>query len=359
MNEAFKGRRRVAMPAAWPQVSAELARSAEPEIRRQSRFLAITFGDQRALAAARADVADGWVELEVRRALLAALLRVHDSGLAATLRGLLKEPGLRREALRGLATYDDPETAEQILALYPALEPAERRDALNTLAARPAWAAALLKAVGSKRVPAQDLPAEVIRQIRNLKVPALDEQLAQVWGTVRDTPADRAGLIARYRYTLRVSPSFVPDPRLGRAVFARVCQQCHTLFGTGGTVGPDLTGSNRADLDYILSNVLDPSALIGNDYQAQVIATTDGRVLTGIIRAEDSNAVTLATANEVIVVPAREIEARRTSAQSMMPDGLWDGLSEREIRALLAYLASPAQVDLPETAEPAERAGPQ
>jgi putative heme-binding domain-containing protein len=317
------------------------------------------FGDPSVLSKAREDVASADVKLEDRRALLAALLRVHDPGLAPTLQALLKQPALRREALRGLAAYDDAETPEQILALYPALGAAERRDALNTLASRPASAAALLDAIGGKRVAAQELPAEVIRQIRNLKVASLDAQMGRVWGTVRDTPADRAEVIARYRYTLRVSPSFVPDPRLGRAVFARVCQQCHTLFGTGGTVGPDLTGSNRADLDYILANVLDPSALIGNDYQAQIVATTDGRVLTGIVRAEDNDAVTLATANEVIVVPKKEIEERRTSAQSMMPDDLWSALSEREIRALVAYLASPEQVALPEGAEPAGSIGPQ
>jgi putative membrane-bound dehydrogenase-like protein len=358
MNEAFKGRRSVPMPERWPQVSAALARSDDPQTRTLARFLALTFGDPAATSAARADLADDRVSLDDRRALLAALLRIRDPALGATLQALLQAPGLRGEALRGLAAYDNPDTAEQILALYPTFGPADRRDALNTLAARPASAAALLTALGAKRVPSQDFPAEVIRQIRNLKVAALDAQLAKVWGTMRDTPADRAALIARYRYNLGISPNFVPDARLGRVVFARVCQQCHTLFGTGGTVGPDLTGSNRADRDYILSNVLDPSALIGNDYQAQIVATSDGRVLTGIVRAEDNDALSLTTANEVVVIPKKEIAERRTSTQSMMPDDIWAPLSEAEIRGLLAYLASPAQVPLPETAEAAAPAGP-
>jgi putative membrane-bound dehydrogenase-like protein len=359
LNDAFQGRRAVAMPASWPQIASALGSSTDPEVRRQTCFLALTFGDQAALREAREAVLDRRRGgLDERRALLAALLKIHDPALAATLQALLQERELRREALRGLAAYDEPGTADRILALYATFDPAERRDALGTLAARADSAAALLNAVAAKQVPASDLPAEIIRQIRNLKTPALDERLAKVWGTVRDTPTDRNQLIARYRYNLRISPNFVPDPRLGRAVFARVCQQCHTLFGTGGTVGPDLTGSNRADLDYILSNVLDPSALIGNDYQAQIIATTDGRVLTGIVRAEDNDAVTLATANETIVVPKNEIQERRTSAQSMMPDDLWAPLSEAEVRALLAYLASPAQVPLPENAAPAASGNP-
>ncbi len=87
--------------------------------------------------------------------------------------------------------------------------------------------------------------------------------------------------------------------------------------------------------------------MIGKDYQAHVIATTDGRVLTGIIRAEDKDSITLVTANETITLPKNEIEDRRTSEQSMMPEDLWKPLSEFEIRSLVSYLASPAQVPLP------------
>ena len=110
---------------------------------------------------------------------------------------------------------------------------------------------------------------------------------------------------------------------------------------------PDLTGSNRADLDYLLANMLDPSALIGKDYVAHVIGTTDGRVLTGLIKAEDKDTITLVTANETVILPKSEVEARRSSDQSMMADDLLKPLSEHEIRSLVHYLASPAQVPLP------------
>ncbi|HEX8202063.1 MAG TPA: c-type cytochrome, partial [Isosphaeraceae bacterium] len=161
----------------------------------------------------------------------------------------------------------------------------------------------------------------------------------RAWGTSRETTPDRARLIAHWKATLTAPPARRPDPALGRAVFARTCQQCHTLHGEGGKVGPDLTGSNRADLDYLLANVLDPSALIGKDYLAHVAATADGRVLTGIIRAEDRDSLTLVTANETVVLPKAEIEERRASETSMMPEGLWDPLTEHEVRSLVAYLA--------------------
>jgi putative heme-binding domain-containing protein len=150
---------------------------------------------------------------------------------------------------------------------------------------------------------------------------------------------------------LAKKPDHAPDAMLGRAVFAKACAQCHVLFGVGGKVGPELTGSNRRDLDYVLQNVLDPSALIGKDYLAHVLATTDGRVLTGIIRAEDKDAVTLVTANETLTLPRAEIEARKPSEASMMPDDLLKPLSDFDTRSLIAYLASPSQTPMLATPE--------
>ena len=72
------------------------------------------------------------------------------------------------------------------------------------------------------------------------------------------------------------------DPRKGRVLFARTCMQCHTLFDAGGKVGPELTGANRQDLDYLLSNILDPSAVMGKDYQATTIRTKSDRIVTGL-----------------------------------------------------------------------------
>ena len=203
-------------------------------------------------------------------------------------------------------------------------------------------------------MPRSDLTADLVRQVRNFKDVEIDKWINRVWGVTRETSADRARAIARYKTLLISKPARSPDPSLGRGVFARTCQQCHTLFGVGGQVGPDLTGSNRSDLDYVLSNVLDPSALIGKDYLAHVIATADGRILTGIIRAEDKDTLTLVTANETITLPKSDVEQRRQSDQSMMPEDLWTPLSEHEVRSLVSYLASPAQVPLP-VGEPARK----
>lgn len=136
------------------------------------------------------------------------------------------------------------------------------------------------------------------------------------------------------------------DPSRGRAVFAKVCMQCHTLFGAGGKVGPELTGSNRADLDYLLVNIMDPSAVVGKDYMATLFRTKGGRVITGIVKQEDPNAVTVATENDTLVLSVQDIEARKPSDISMMPEGLLQNLTPGQRQDLLSYLRSPAQVEM-------------
>jgi len=129
-------------------------------------------------------------------------------------------------------------------------------------------------------------------------------------------------------------------------VFARVCQQCHTLFDTGGKVGPELTGANRADLDYVLQNIIDPNAIIPNDYRTSTLETKDERVITGIVTKQDNNAVTIVIPNDTVVVPQTDIKSLTQSEISMMPEGLLQSMTVDEIRDLLAYLKSPQQVPM-------------
>jgi putative heme-binding domain-containing protein len=148
---------------------------------------------------------------------------------------------------------------------------------------------------------------------------------------------------------LALSPGVRPANRAsGRAVFSRTCQQCHTLFGSGGKVGPDLTGSNRADLDYLLENIVDPNAVIPNDYRTWTVETKDDRVITGVMKFQDEKLVTLATATEPVTVPRAEIRAIEQSDYSMMPEGLLTALGDDEKRDLFAYLRGSTQVQAPQ-----------
>ena len=145
-----------------------------------------------------------------------------------------------------------------------------------------------MSAVSSGALPKTDLTAELIRSLRNLKNPELIAELDKVWGTVRESSADKKMIIDHYMRVYHAGGSQPGDASRGRAVFNRTCQQCHTLFGEGGKVGPDLTGSNRGDLGYILENVVDPNAVIPNDYRAWNVETTDDRNVTGIVKQQSA-----------------------------------------------------------------------
>jgi putative heme-binding domain-containing protein len=259
----------------------------------------------------------------------------------------LQTADLRSDALRGLAAYDDPGAASAILAIYPQFSNAEKKDALNTLASRATFAKPFLAAIEQKKVSSKDLTAEVIRQLRNLKNPEIDQQLQKVWGAFHEVSADKKAEIARYTGIYRAGGSTPGDASRGRAVFAKTCQQCHTLFDAGGKVGPDLTGSNRSDLGYILENMVDPNAVIPNDYRTSTIELKDDRVITGIIKQQDANALTIVTANEQLVIPRNEIVKIQDSNVSMMPEGLLANLTDQEVRDLIYYLGRPGQVPLP------------
>jgi putative heme-binding domain-containing protein len=353
LQDGLHGRRQVAMPPAWPRVAPKLLRSPDAEVRNRASALAVKFGDRTAFAEMRRVLAAPDADPAARQQALASLLAAQDKDLAPMLQRLVSDPDLRGAALRGLAAYDDPRTPGAILGGYGSYKTDEKRDAVNTLASRPAYGRALLDAVAAGKVPAADVSADVVRQLRNLRDADLDRRVAEVWGIVRATPKERQQQIARYRQLLTAAAP-APDLSLGRAIYARTCGQCHTLFGTGGKVGPDITGSNRANVDYLLENILDPSAVIPKEYAATVLELKSGRFVTGIVRGESPAALTVVTANETLTVPRDEIESRRTSDTSMMPEDQLKPMTDAEVRALMAYLQSPRQLPILATADTAK-----
>jgi putative membrane-bound dehydrogenase-like protein len=350
MREGLKGHRRVPMPSGWSDVYSGLSQSTSAEVRHLTTLVAVTFGDARALKVLRDVVVSATADPVERQSALASLLDAPDEQLSPVLQRLLSDPVLRAAALRGLASVNDPKIPEVVLRAYPSLDSHEKRDALSTLASRAGYGKALIEAVANKRIPSTDVSAEIVRQLRSLRDPGLDQRIADVWGIVRTTPVDRARMIRDHRRMLTASDR-PPDLSLGRAIFAKVCQQCHTLFGTGSKVGPELTGSNRANLDYLLENILDPSAVIPKEYAATLIELKSGRFVTGLVRGETPAALTVITANETLTIPRSDIESIRPSDVSMMPDDLLKPLTKEEVRSLIAYLQSPAQVPILATPE--------
>lgn len=354
VNAALEGRPHVDAPEQWKQVRQKLANVTDAQVRAQLQSLGAVFGDESALAALRTVAGNSALSAEERRKAIDSLIRANDPNLASLLVPLLNDPAVREASLAGLAASNDPRSAQAIIAAYASFDLPARRAALNALASRVAFAQALADAVNQKKIPPGDLTAATARQLRDLDDSGINAFVAQHWGVARVTPQEKAQEIARRKQMLLAPKLVAPDPSRGRAVFARTCAQCHTLYGEGGKVGPDLTGSNRADLDYILQNVVDPSAVIAKDYQVTTIRTKDKRILTGIAH-DGEHAIRVTSETGEVIVPKNQIDRMKLSDLSMMPEGLLNGLSENEVEDLVAYLQTARQTPLPATAPSAAK----
>ncbi len=343
-REALRGRKHVAQPEGWTEAFAALVSRRDLGVIEYALLLGLDVDEPKAVRVLRSIALDKETPVEERSRMLAALVERHVPKLATDLQALTGDRALRGLALRSLAAYDDPTTPEIILRHYADYSPAEREDAIATLAARPAWAKALLEALGRGQIPRREVSVSIARQLQAFGDQRINEQLEKVWGKVQPTSKAKAGLLTKYKSLLASASSQPADPSRGRAVFNRTCLACHRLYDAGGDIGPDLTGSDRANADYILENVLDPSAAVSRDYTITNVATSDGRLIAGIIREQNDASLVIQTANERIVVPREDIEAIKPSSNSMMPEGQLETLSDQEIRDLFAYLASSSQV---------------
>jgi len=342
--KGLEGTRSVTMPNEWPSVYAILRKSGDSSVREQAMRLALIFDDTDAIHSLIEEANNPQARGVDRQRAIDALVAKRVPGFDSTLLTLIRDEATRRPALRGLAQYNHPDTAATILDVYSLAEDAARQDALQTLAARPAWARAMLDALRTKHIPRKDITAFTARQIHSLGDKQLSADVDTLWGQVRETPKDRIRIISEYKRRLTADALSSSNRSLGRTLFAKTCGNCHRLFDAGATIAPDLTGAQRTNIDYLLLNLIDPSSSISKDFQMQIIETTDGRVVTGLVVAESENAVTIQTPNDKVVIPANEIEQRVASGVSMMPEGMLQRLTYEEVRDLFAYLSGPRQV---------------
>lgn len=335
------------MPEDWPKVVEKLASSDDPKLLRTIQSLSVGFGDSSIFPLLRETVDDATADIALRREALTTLARGGDPGLEDLAVRLLDDPALRSAALPLLARFDSPQIPAAILERYSQWDAATQRTALDTLVSRSSHAAALLDAVADGRIARTNLSAVHAGKIRQLGDAELEDRLTELWGSVGNTPEEIQKEIERMRaeYTPEVLAS--ADPVHGRLLYAKSCGQCHRLFGEGGEIGPDLTGANRGNLDYLLENILAPNALVGKDYQAVSVLTVDGRVVTGLVSEQTDAAIVLHDAEKVVTIPRSEIEEVADTVRSVMPEGILQPFSDSEVADLLAYLQSSSQTPLP------------
>ncbi|MEO1524154.1 MAG: PVC-type heme-binding CxxCH protein [Planctomycetota bacterium] len=347
VTEALSRQGKLNMPPEWPAVFAKLVQSSDAQLRDQILAISVKFGDSSMFPTLRKIAGDSSANIESRKNSLAALVSGKDSELVPVLLDLLGDNAMRLPALQAMSRYEADSIPNAIIANFGHYSSEAQSAAIATLASRASYASRLLDAVGDETIQRDQLTAFTVRQLLLFNDSALNEKIERNWGQIAKSSGGKENRIAAMKKQYDQATLAAANLPNGRELYVKTCAKCHVLFGEGGKIGPDITGSNRADLDYLLHNVIDPNALIGKDYQTTQLVTADGRVLLGLLKDETETAITLQTADELVVVEKDDIDARKLSTTSMMPEGQLDTMEPEQIRDLLAYLASPMQVPLP------------
>jgi putative membrane-bound dehydrogenase-like protein len=352
LTEGFAGWRQAPQPAAWQELIAAVralpAEARTPLLQQTADELSVLFGDGRALAAIRATALDRTAPAAMRRKALTTLIEARPPDLQELCQTLLADRLLQATAARGLALADDPATAQLLVDASRRARGEDREAILAAIASRPSFAAALLTAMETATIKAEDLPAAVVRQIHALGDVELSRRLTAAWGQLRESPAEKRQQIAALAEMLAGADQPSTDLAAGRLLFQKTCGSCHQLYGEGGNLGPDLTGSGRHDLGYLLENIVDPSAVVNRNWRLSLVLLADGRVLSGVILDQNNKTLTLQTLQERLTIPVAEVDEISPTDRSPMPDGLLDQLTGQQIRDLIGYLRHPTQVPLPE-----------
>jgi putative heme-binding domain-containing protein len=190
--------------------------------------------------------------------------------------------------------------------------------------------------VDGGRLKKEQIPVANVLAIQGFKDPTCDVLIQKHWGRLSRSSEEKERQVAQVREFLAAGKG---DAQQGREIFQRSCATCHTLNGEGAKIGPDLTGYERDNLDFILPAIVDPSLAIREEYTAFNVETKDGQTITGFIVEQTPSAVTLTdVSGKRLVLPRRDIENLQASALSLMPEGLLDPLQPQEVRDLFAYL---------------------
>ena len=323
-------------------------------------LLAVSWGDPRGLPHVRRSFATRGLQPDLRLKALAALIAAKDDGVLESVVAALIDKSeisnFKSQILSALGRLDDPKVADLVLTRYATLEPELQPAAVELLTQRANWSKQLLARVADKKIAATAINVNQARRIQALKDAELSALLSRHWGQVRDTRSpDREKVVTEMRSLIRQKPG---DPFAGEKVFKRVCAACHKIHGEGPDIGPDITLNGRNDFNQLLSNVFDPSLVIGAGYRVCTVVNKAGRVQSGLLVEDSPQRVVLkpvdvaaksrsvaapdapvaVAVGKLEIIPRDDIDEFKINELSLMPEGIEKQLTPQEITDLFAFL---------------------
>ena len=338
----LSGAREVDVPASWSSLRLKLSRSKNDEIIKLVSQLSQIFGDRSISEDALKLLLNKSASIADRREALTGLIAMRFQELPPKLEFLL-ETELQVDAIRAYSFFDYPQAPSVLLSAYSKFNTEAKRVTVDTLASRLSYAKELLGALKEGKIEKSDIPTYTVRSLQSI----LGSSFVKAYGKVSEVGEGKDRMIAKYRQKILAADFAKADVSQGRVVYQQVCGACHIMYGEGGKIGPELTGSNRANLDYFLLNVLAPSYDVPEGYRMVTVTSRDGQVFVGNVVEEDASKVVLNMVGQKTVVAKSDIKSRQTSRVSMMPEGLLNPLQDKQILDLIAYMRTEQQVPLP------------
>jgi putative heme-binding domain-containing protein len=247
-------------------------------------------------------------------------------------------PTLASGLVESLARGESPKVGPSLLEALPSLTPSVRPTILKTLLARREWTTALVDGLERGIIRPSELTLDQKQALASHPEAALRDRAKRLFEQGGGLPdADRQKVIDR------LSPLVLEggDATAGKKVFTEQCAKCHRHGGEGGRVGPDLSGMAAHPRAELLVHILDPSRSVEGNFVQYTVATTDGRVINGLLSSESKNAVELTDAEGKRQMVARnEIDQIAASRKSLMPEGFEKQVSPSQLADLLAFLTA-------------------
>ena len=341
--DGLEGQTNMTVPNNWEALYASLQN--DPELSEIALNISQKFGDLEANQFFLKQLDREDIDEDQRITAIKKLAANQEPQLAKKIPQLLEIPALRIAAIQAIANFEEASgryLAQLVLDSYPSYDVLERQETIQTLAARSYSGWMLAEAIKSEKIPKRDIPSYTARQLRRV----VGSGFLEIWGPLQKENSENLRAIEHYKEWLTAERMATGDLLKGKQGFQTQCASCHNLYGNGGNIGPELTGANRTDVAYLLSNIMDPSGVVQDDYKLVTLTTTDGRTYLGNVINENTRNLTLRViGQEPVVISQSSIQSRDVSERSMMPEGLLDHLSENEIIDLFSYLMSKHDID--------------
>jgi len=243
-------------------------------------------------------------------------------------------PRIQEAALAALGRSTDAKVPEVVLAGWKGYTPTLRVEVLDVIMSRDTWAKELLASLEHTGIPPAQIDPAHRRRLLDHRDPGIRDRAAAVLSAGSDS---RKEVLDRYRPGLARSG----DPKAGLAAFKKACASCHRLDGVGVEVGPDLAALKDKAAEALLVAILDPNRAFEARYEGYSVEAKDGRLLSGLIAAESAGGVTLRLQEgKEETLPRAEIGGVAGSGRSLMPEGLENDLTPRDLADLIAYLSA-------------------